>query len=574
MDHNLVAELASCIIAAWALAVVAQLFKQPLILAYLVAGYAIGPNGPQVLRWVENDQHIELISEIGLSLLLFMIGLEIDLKKMLKAGRAITLTAAAQILGGCALGVVFFTALGFPLLNGHLDALYLAIAAVLSSTVIIVKILYDKRELDTLAGRLTLGLLVLQDLFAILFLALQPNLQQPSFGIIAVSMGKVVLLVAAAFLASRYLLPPLFRAKARVPELVLVGALAWCFIVAGLASWLGLSREMGALIAGVALSTFPYTLDVAAKVTSLRDFFVTLFFVALGMKIPSPTIPLLVGAIGMAAFVIASRLVTVFPVLHWLRLGHRVSLLPAINLSQISEFSLVILIIGMKSGHIAPATLDLGAYSFALMAVGSSYAVTRSDAIVRWASPLLLRMKVRDLDGAAVVAGEEKPPRVMLLGFFTTASSLLAEIERSRPEWVSELAVLDFSPVVQERLRERGVKVIYADISQRDTLHHAGVSRAEILICTLPDTILRGTNNLTLVRQLRELNPSAKIIATAEALAAVSALYAAGADYVNVPRVNDAAQLCAVLGGAFDNTLPSLRAGQEHRLAGRNEILN
>ena len=460
------------------------------------------------------------------------------------------------------------------MLNGRLDALYLAIAAVLSSTVIIVKILYDKRELDTLAGRLTLGLLVLQDLFAILFLALQPNLQQPSFSIIAVSMGKVVFLVAAAFLVSKFLLPPLFRAKARVPELVLVGALAWCFIVAGLASWLGLSREMGALIAGVALSTFPYTLDVAAKVTSLRDFFVTLFFVALGMKIPSPTIPLLVGAIGMAAFVIASRLVTVFPVLHGLRLGHRVSLLTAINLSQISEFSLVILILGLKSGHIDAATLDMGAYSFALMAVGSSYAVTRSDAMVRWASPLLLRMKLRDLDDTAVVAGEEKLPRVMLLGFFTTASSLLAEIERSRPEWVGDLAVLDFSPVVQERLRQRGVKVVYADISQRDTLHHAGVSRAEILICTLPDTILRGTNNLTLVRQLRELNPSAKIIATAESLAAVSALYAAGADYVNVPRVNDAAQLCAVLGGALDNTLPSLRAEQEQRLAGRNEILN
>jgi Kef-type K+ transport system membrane component KefB len=561
VDHNLVAELASCIIAAWALAVIAHIFKQPLILAYLVAGFAIGPNGPQVLRWVEKDQHIELISEIGLSLLLFMIGLEIDLKKMLRAGRAISLTAGTQILGGCLLGLLFFSALGFHLGKGRLDALYLAIAAALSSTVIIVKILYDKRELDTLAGRITLGVLVLQDLFAILFLALQPNLQHPSFGVIAVSMGKVVLLVAAAFLASKFLLPPLFRAKARVPELVLVGALAWCFIVAGLASWLG-------------LSTFPYTLDVAAKVTSLRDFFVTLFFVALGMKIPSPTLPLLVGAIGMAAFVIASRMITVFPVLHCLGLGHRVSLLPAINLSQVSEFSLVILILGLKSGHIDAATLDLGAYSFALMAVGSSYAVTRSDAIVRWASPLLLRMKLRDLEDTIVASKEAKPARVMLLGFFTTASSLLTEIERTRPEWVKDLAVLDFSPIVHQRLRQRKVRVAYADISQRDTLHHAGVSTAEILICTLPDTILKGTNNLTLVRQLRELNPSAKIIATAETFAAITALYSAGADYVNVPRVNDATQLCAVLGGALNNTLPALRADQQRQLAGRDEILN
>ena len=571
MDHTLVSELASCIIAAWALAVLAQLFKQPLILAYLAAGYAADPSG---LRWVGADENIELISEIGLSLLLFMIGLEIDLKKMLKAGRAITLTSGAQILGGCLLGVVFFSALGFQLGDGRLDALYLAVAAAFSSTVIIVKILYDKRELDTLPGRLTLGVLVLQDLSAILFLALQPNLQHPSLGVIGVSLGKVVALVAVAFLASRYLLPPLFRAKARVPELVLVGALAWCFIVAGLASWLGLSREMGALIAGVALSTFPYTLDVAAKVTSLRDFFVTLFFVALGLKIPPPTWALVLGAVVVSMFVIASRLVTVFPVLHWLRQGHRVSLLPAINLSQMSEFSLVILVLGLKCGHIGEGTLQLGIYSFALMAIGSSYAVTRSDAIVRRSRPLLLRLGLRDLGGGEQEANEEKPPRVMLLGFFTTASSLLSEIERTHPDWLKDLAVLDFSPVVNERLRERKVKVIYGDISQRDTLHHAGVGRAEILVCTLPDTILRGTNNLTLVRQLRELNPSARILTTADSFSAVAGLYAAGADFVNVPRVNDARQLCAVLGGALDGALPKLRAEQEQRLAGREEILN
>src|SRR5205085_1527649 len=132
------------------------------------------------LGWVNADEHIEIISEIGLSLLLFMVGLEIDLKKMLKAGRMITLTAGAQMLGACALGLGFFLALGTPLNSARLDALYLSVAAALSSTVIIVKILHDKQELDTFPGRLTLGILVLQDLFAILFLALQPNLRNPS----------------------------------------------------------------------------------------------------------------------------------------------------------------------------------------------------------------------------------------------------------------------------------------------------------------------------------------------------------------------------------------------------------
>ncbi len=163
----------------------------------------------------------------------------------------------SQILGGCVLGVAFFWTLGFPLTGGKWDAIYLGIAAALSSTVIIVKVLYDKRELDTLPGRVTLGLLVLQDLFVILFLAVQPSLDNLQASALLLSFGRVVALVGIALAVSRFVLPPLFHSIARLPELVLVGALAWCFGVGELAARLQLSREMGALIAGVSLSTFP-----------------------------------------------------------------------------------------------------------------------------------------------------------------------------------------------------------------------------------------------------------------------------------------------------------------------------
>ena len=159
----------------------------------------------------------------------------------------------------------------------------------MSSTVIIVKILYDKRELETLAGRITLGVLVLQDIATILFLAIQPNLKNPAIGPLAHAFGNVHSAPGGGFSGEPFVLPPVFRSVARQPELVLVGALAWCLALAGFAGWLGLSTAMGALIAGVMVSTFPYTLDVVAKVTSIRDFFVTLFFVGLGMKIPVPT---------------------------------------------------------------------------------------------------------------------------------------------------------------------------------------------------------------------------------------------------------------------------------------------
>ena len=199
MEHGLATDIAVCIIAAWVVAVASQALRQPLLLAYLLAGFAIGPHG---FRWITDVKDIATISEIGLSLLLFMIGLEIDLKKMLSAGKSITITAAVQIIGCVLLGWLAFNFLG-PAEN-RLEALYLAVAAAMSSTVIIVKILYDKRELETLAGRVTLGVLVLQDIAVILFLALQPNLKNPAFGPLAQALGNVVLLLSVAFLASRF----------------------------------------------------------------------------------------------------------------------------------------------------------------------------------------------------------------------------------------------------------------------------------------------------------------------------------------------------------------------------------
>ena len=370
MEHGLVTDIAICIIAAWVVAVISQVARQPLLLAYLVAGFAVGPHG---FQWVTNPDSIQTISEIGLSLLLFMIGLEIDLKRMLSAGRVITFTALAQIIGCTVLGWLVFDFIG-PAQN-KLEAIYLAIAAAMSSTVIIVKILYDKRELETLAGRITLGVLVLQDIFVILFLAIQPNLKNPAITPLVLALGKVILLLSVAFLTSRFALPNIFKQIARLPELVLVGALAWCLALAGFAGWLGLSTAMGALIAGMMISTFPYTLDVVARVTSIRDFFVTLFFVGLGMEIPLPTWSYILWTLFVCLFLVASRFATIFPPLYRMRQGFRVSLLPAINLSQLSELSLVLLALGLKSGDVSANTVGIAAFSFAFLAVGSTYGI-------------------------------------------------------------------------------------------------------------------------------------------------------------------------------------------------------
>jgi len=568
MEHGLVADIAICIIAAWVVAVLSQVARQPLLLAYLVAGFAIGPNG---FQWITDTQSIATISEIGLSLLLFMIGLEIDLKKMLSAGRVITVTAAAQIVGGVLFGWLVFDVCG-PAQN-RLEALYLGVAAAMSSTVIIVKILYDKREMETLVGRITLGVLVLQDIATILFLAIQPTLKNPALGSLMHAFGNVILLLAVAFLASRYVLPPVFRAVARQPELVLVGALAWCLALAGFAGWLGLSAAMGALIAGVMVSTFPYTLDVVAKVTSIRDFFVTLFFVGLGMKIPMPTWSYLLWTIFFCLFLIGSRLVTVFPPLYFMRQGYRVSLLPAVNLCQMSELSLIVLALGRASGDVSDNIIGIAAFSFALLAVDSTYAIFKNNAILQKVTPWLNKMGFHDLEVVPADDAGEKPKRICLLGFSWTASSLLEEISRERPDLIPEIVVVDFNPNVYEKLRQRGLRVVYGDITQRDTLHRAGVSHAEVIICSLPNMVLKGADNLKMLRQLRELNPGAMITVHAELLSDIPILYAAGANYVTAPRLVEAADLLQAVEAAEKNLLDQKRREQENELNGRNEVI-
>ena len=571
--HELIRDLALSILMAWLVGVGAHLLRQPLLLAYLMAGFTLGPSG---LRWVRSPESITTIAELGLIFMLFMIGLEIDLKKIVRTGKVILIAAGAQILGCYVLGTIFFLAMGMPFgRGGNWDALYLGAGVALSSTVIIVKVLYDKRELDTVPGRITLGVLVLQDLFAILFLAVQPSLDDLQFTVLLISAGRVAVLIAATLLISRFVLPFFFHRIARLSELVIVGALAWCFFVAELAEFLRLSREMGALIAGVSLSTFPYALDVTAKVTALRDFFITLFFVALGMTIALPTDATIGLALLIVIFTMVSRWVTVFPPLYFLDQGLRASILPAINLGQISEFSLVLVQVGKQAGQISPQVASAETFAFVLLAVLSTFLMMRSDLISRGTVAGLKRIGLRDLDHLEADADSDKDGkrRIVLLGFYRAASSFLSELERRHAALLGQLCVVDFNPQVFHTLQSRDVKVIYGDIAHSETLSHAGITEAEIVISSVPDALLKGTSNEKLVRYVRAVNPNAKIVATADVFMQIEELYAAGADYVTVARLAEANELIEVVTAADDGLLSQLRSRMEPRLRDRREVL-
>ena len=572
--HELIRDITLCILFAWVLGLLAHFSRQPLILAYLIAGFLIGPFG---MGWVKSQELITVISELGLIFMLFMIGLEIDLKKIVRAGKVILFAAGGQLIGGVLLGILFFVGIGLSMGNGHFDALYLCIACALSSTVIIVKVLYEKRELDTLPGRITLGVLVLQDIFAILFLAVQPSLGNLQVSVILLSIARVGVLVATALVLSRYVLPRLFHQIARRPELILLGALAWCFLIGEIAEKLHLSREMGSLVAGVSLSTFPYALDVTAKVTTLRDFFITLFFVALGMTIPIPGASVIGLALMIAAFTVVSRVLTTFTPLYLMKQGLRASLLPAINLAQISEFSLVVIQTGVTANHISTETSSAASFAFVVLAVLSTFVMGRSDQVTRSLIGPLKRIGLRDLDhkheADAHEGGHEEARRIVILGFFRAASALLSEIERRSPAVLEQITVIDFNPLVFRTLTDRGMHVVYGDISNVDTLVHAGVGKSELIILSIPDSLLKGADNEKLVRHVRSLNPTAKIVATAEILANVNDLYAAGADYVTVTRLSDADELYKVIEAAQAGLLEDKRAETDTLLSERREVL-
>lgn len=576
-EVNLLSNIGLAIVVATGFALLARAFKQPLLLAYLAAGIVLGPKIGFGL--IEDEASITLISEIGLILLLFIIGLEIDLKKLLSAGRTLIISGVSQFLICTALGIGFFVLLGFQFGGGRFDALYLAVAMALSSTMIVVKILYDKFELTTLPGRITLGILVFQDIWAILFLSLQPNLLSPGVSTILLSFVKGAGLVLFSLSVSRYLLAHVFSFIAKIPELLLITAVAWCFLISGIADEVGLSKEMGALVAGVSLSTFPYNIDVIAKVINIRDFFVTLFFVGLGLQIPVPTVSLLAYAAVASTFLVLTRFLSIFPVLHSMKNGLRASLIPSINLSQMSEFSLVIASLGLGFNHIDPQVVGILTFVFAITSVASTYMIQYNHEIQAKIASVLRKIGLRDIDQQpAAGEGAKEQKEIVFLGFFREASSIFHEIESIRDgngvPLKDKVLVVDFNPVVHCELTKRDVECIYGDISSVDTLMHAHFDHSKTLVCTIPDSVLRGITNERLLNLSRRLCPQARIIVTANTLQTALHLYRQGADFVFIPRIHSARFLAEIISHSLHEDLDRYRDEEMTHLMDRREVLD
>jgi Kef-type K+ transport system membrane component KefB len=559
------------------LAIVFTRIKVPAIAGYILAGIVAGP---LALKLVTDPENINTIAELGFVLLLFLIGLEIDLGKILKSGRTIVMTGLVQyplivLFGLGAAHLMAFLGLA-GVIGGGLGPLYIGLVIGGSSTLLVVKLFQEAFELDTVPGRIALGLLVIEDVWAIIVLVLQPSLQHPEILAIVESFIGIAVLGAITFLAARTLFPVAFRWIAKVPEIILVGAIAWCFAIVfiginidvalhslfGLQTHFAVESGMGALIAGATIASLPYSLEIITKVSVVKDFFITLFFVGLGLGIPAPSGPgVLIAAVCIALAAIAARQLIVFPLLYVNGLDQRNAEVTALRIAQISEFSLVIAFLGRSLGHLSSDLSSAVVFAFVITALTTTPIYKSAYKIHAALAPTLRRLGFRDPPEAE--RAEEKEWRLALLGFHRVASSLLHDIARDDPTLVKETLVIDFNVALHDRIRAVGAHVEYGDLSNADTLHHAGIDRARVVVSTVPDDLIRGTDNRRIVATVRRLNPHAIIIANAVNLADCESIYAAGADYVFLSRIDTAHALAEAIGMALNGSLAEFRKARE-----------
>lgn len=585
----LVHDMGMSLLIAGVLAVLFHRLKVPSIAAFLVAGFVAGPGG---LHLVEDLDSIPVIAELGLVLLLFVIGLELDLRKIISSGRIIIVTGLLQfplsVLVGFGLAKLLF-ALGVTALGDGFAPLYLGIVMAASSTLLVVKLFQESFQLDTTAGRVSLGLLIFQDIWAIVIIAVQPNFADPQIGPILSAFAGIAILATLAVLAARYALPTLFRWISTSPELLLVGGVGWCFGIVFLGGSLDTAAEallgfsphisvgagMSALIAGACIASLPYSADVLGKVSVVKDFFVILFFVGLGMSIPIPEGPgVLLLALVFAAAAIAVRYIVFLPLLYFNGLDRRNATVSSTRLAQVSEFSLVIVYAGMGLGHVDALFNSATIFAFVITALATPTLFRLADSLYERLTPVLDRIGFREPDSVAGEADEHYS--LAMLGFHRVASSLLAELHRHHPDILERALVVDYNLHMHKAIAAKGPAVHYGDLSNPDALHHAGVDKARVILISVQDDVLKGTSNRQLVRAVRSINPEAIIIANAIELAESAHLYDAGADYVYMSRIDSAQELLGPISAAFDGYLEdyrSLRESRDGKWHERDEII-
>ncbi len=520
---SLLLEVAIILVLAAVLGFIFQLLKQPLILAYLITGIIIGALGFFDLG---EREALEFFSHLGVMFLLFLVGLEMDYESIKKVGKT------SLAIG---LGQVVFTATGGFLLTHFIfgmstvHAAYVAIALTFSSTVIIVKLLSDKGNLTSLHGRAAVGLLLVQDMVVILILISLNAFDaggQVGIGLISLIVLGGATLFGLMMVLGRTVFPYIFRKVAGSQELLFLFSLAWLLFFSVVVGLAGFSIEIAGFLGGVALANSSQKYHIASKIQPLRDFFILIFFTVLGsLMAVSDFSGLAVPIIVLSLFVLIGNPVIVMLIMKYLGYRKRTNFLTGVTVAQISEFSLIFATLGLSMGHISDRVFALIAAVGVVTITTSTYLILYAEEIFPYISKFLSLFEKKSIDKEKV---EEVnlSKEVVLIGAQRTGRGIMNYIDSKK------LMVIDFDPVIIDKLKERGIKYLFSDITDPHVFNNINLSETKLIISTSPHL----KDNLNLISRVREKREDIKIVVRAELKSDALRLYKEGADYVLFPH--------------------------------------
>ncbi len=524
MLEELFFEIGVILIIAAAVALIVHRLRQPLIIAYIITGILVGPG---VFALTRSPAVFDVLSQIGVAFLLFTVGLGLNWRNVRDVGGIALATGMAQVIVTSIVGFVITASLGFDAMT----SLYIAVAFSFSSTIIIVKLLMDKQDLDTLYGRISVGFLLVQDFIAMLILL---GLSTINTGasletVTATTLVKVALLIPALWLVSTKILPPLLREVAKSQELLSVFAVAWCFLLASALVALGFGIEMGALIAGITLSGSLYEREINARIRPLRDFFLIIFFIVLGTRLGFENLStLLIPTIVLSLYVLIGNPLIMMIIMRLLGYHPRTGFLAGTTVAQISEFSFIVIIAGIAAGQVNEHALVLATAVGLVTITASSFLIEHNDRIFKRLHPLLRWLEPGRMLHAEREA-QHRPTQVLLFGYHRTGAELLKTIRGMKQSYT----VVDFDPVAIRELASLQEPAVYGDVGDESFLDELCVTKARLVISTIPNVLI----STSLLSYLRARHFKGVVIVSAHSAQEAARCYELGATYVIVPPV-------------------------------------
>ncbi len=511
--------------------------RQPVLIAYIVVGIAAGP---AVLGLVTAHDQIDLLAQIGVAVLLFAVGLKLDLHHIRHIGPVALATGLGQLTFTIVIGFGLALALG----KGVMEALYVAVALTFSSTIIIVKLLSDKRELDSLHGRIAVGFLIVQDLAVVIAMMAMSTLRgtgQTDAGVdgggwmaLLLSLGwRLAAATAAMFVLMRWVLPALVAAMARSQELLLVFAIAWGVALGALGEWAGFSKEAGAFLAGFSLASTPYREAMNARLSGIRDFLLLFFFIDLGANLELSALSAeVVPAIVLSLFVLIGNPLIVMAIMGYMGYRRRTGFLAGLTVAQISEFSIVFVAMGITLGHVGVPALSLTTLVGLVTITVSTYMILYAQPLYEKLAPWLGIFERRNpqREASTEMPGHDAPD-VIVIGLGRYGRRLARKLQE---EGVSVLGV-DFDPEVAASPAPGSLRVSFGDAQDPEFLESMPLDHTRWVVSTLPD--LASNRQLLHALTQRGYGGDLAIVARDDAMGA--ALKSAGVPIVLYP-VRDA----------------------------------